>query len=172
MTLEERQHQAAGLIVEMIADNGREIHPETAIQNAARMAGSLLFRAFEIGPESAKPGEIVLSDEANELGAQFEGMLAGALMDYGVELNEDKLEMEFEMEAELSFLEAMETFQPKLFKILQDNELSYEEGAIAIIDATAFIVKECTASIIAEEGFSNALYGFIEGSKTVPPIFA
>ena len=34
--------------------------------------------------------------------------------------------------------------------------------------ATAFIVRECAANIGAETGYKIAIYGFVEGSKTVP----
>jgi hypothetical protein len=38
--------------------------------------------------------------------------------------------------------------------------------------ATAFIVEECARDIGADVAFNIAAFGFVEGSKTVPPALA
>jgi hypothetical protein len=48
----------------------------------------------------------------------------------------------------------------------------HPETAIACAMATAFIVKECARDIGADVAFNIAAFGFVEGSKTVPPALA
>lgn len=41
--------------------------------------------------------------------------------------------------------------------------------AVACAMSTAFIIQQCQNDLDVESGFSKAVYGLIEGSKTVPP---
>jgi len=55
-------------------------------------------------------------------------------------------------------------------RIAQENNLDLEQVAQATTLATAFIVAECGRSIGAETALNVAVYGLIEGTKTVPPL--
>lgn len=51
----------------------------------------------------------------------------------------------------------------------EENRLSLREAAQSGAMATAFVVKECAGLIGGDVGFNVAVYGIIEGTKTVPP---
>jgi hypothetical protein len=59
--------------------------------------------------------------------------------------------------------------QESALQIATRYSLSLQQAAEAAALATAFIVKECAVSIGGEVGYSVAAFGFVEGSKTVPP---
>lgn len=172
MQISENQNNVAGLIVDLIssrlgADQG--VHPETAIASSSRLAGSLLLRSFEFNLEEHEAGQVLLSEEANEKGPQLINILGSMLTNFNVPLDKSKIGTEKGEDSTLSYLETMDIFQKEALSILERNQLDFEKGAQAIAMATAFIVKECSNNIGAEVGFNAATYGFIEGSKTIPP---
>ena len=176
MQISEAQNKAAGEFVELIAERvsagGRAIHPETAISCAARVAGSLLLRSFNLGVESEEPGVVLLSNEANEKGPMLFRTLAGFLAHVGVPLDNALLGGEAASRGaapQLSVLEALALLQEDAIQIAKNNNLRLEEAAQAAALATGFIVKECVTNIGAETGFNCAMFSFIEGCKTVPP---
>jgi hypothetical protein len=169
----EKQHQAAGLVVDLVSSRlggDQGVHPETAIMSAARLAGCMLLRSFQFDLEAHEPGSILLSPEANERGPHLINVLGTMLTNFGIALDQSKFGADKGEESNLSYLEAMDIFQNEALGILKSSQLDYEKGAEAIAMATAFIVKECSKNIGAETGFNAAVYGFIEGSKTIPPL--
>jgi len=64
----------------------------------------------------------------------------------------------------------LELFRDGALEIARSKGLTFEEAAQAAAVATAFIVRECSRTIGAEVGFNAAAFGFIEGSKTAPPL--
>jgi hypothetical protein len=166
----EKQHEAAVDLVSSRLGGDQGVHPETAITSAARLAGSMLLRSFQFDLDTHEPGSILLSPEANEKGPQLINVLGTMLENFGISLDKSKLGTERGENPKLSYLEAMDIFQNDVLRILENTQLEYEDGAIAIGMATAFIVKECSTSIGAEIGFNSAVYGFIEGTKTIPPL--
>jgi hypothetical protein len=168
------QNNAAGLIVDLIsshlgADQG--VHPETAIASSARLAGSLLLRSFKFELETHEPGQVLLSEEVNEKGPQLINILSSMLTNFDIALDKSKIGTEKGEDSKLSYLESMDIFQNEMLIILRNSQLDFEKGAQAAAMATAFIVKECSTNIGSEVGFNAATYGFIEGSKTIPPLF-
>lgn len=178
MDISNAQDRATGEIVELIANkigSGRAIHPETAISSAARLAGSLLLRSFNLNISSIEPGTILLSNEANEKGPLLVATMATFLSKRGFSLDNSLLGGEQSKrgaEPNLTILQALSTFQEDALQIIKRNGLSLEEAAHSAALATGFIVKECAANTGAEIGFNVAAYGFIEGCKTVPPAFS
>jgi hypothetical protein len=170
------QHKSAGEFVDLVASklgSGRAVQSETAIASSARLAGSLLFRSFELNIQLAQPGSIILSDEANEQGPQLIGTMSALLQHFNVSLSEAKLGSEPSKRGsppQLSPLESLSLLQEEALQIARSNGLSLKEAAHAAAMATAFILKECAPSIGSEVGFNIAAYSFIEGCKTVPPI--
>lgn len=174
--ISEAQNKAAGQFVDLVASKlgaGRAVHSETAIACAARMAGSLLFRSFELSVQHAQPGQVVLSNEANEQGPQLANILSAMLQHFGISLNQEMLGGDSASRGgspELSTVQSLALLQESALSIASNNELKLNEAAHAAAMATAFIVKECAPALTAEVGFNIAVYSFIEGCKTMPPL--
>lgn len=162
-------------MVDLIANrvgSERAVHPETAIACAARLAGSLLLRSFGLKLEGFAPGAVLLSNEANGRGPQLIGILGGALQNMGVALDQTKLGGDNSMRGQapkFTLVESLGLVQDDALRIANECGLGLEEAAQAAALATAFIVQECAKDIGGEVGFNAAVYGFIEGCKTVPP---
>ena len=175
MQFSEAENKAAGEMVDLLATklgSGRAVHSETAIASAARLAGSLLFRSFNLNVEALQPGTIILSNEANEEGPQLVSAMSAMLQHFGVALNCEKLGPEPSQRGgapELSVVESLALLQEEALHIARSNGLELQKAALAAAMATAFVVKECAKSIGAEVGFNIAAYAFVEGCKTVPP---
>ncbi|MGO4391282.1 hypothetical protein AB4Z46_08005 [Variovorax sp. M-6] len=169
------QNKAAGELVDLVASklgSGRAVHSETAIASTARLAGSLLFRSFNLDISPAKPGSVVLSHEANEAGPQLITIMSAMLQHFGVSLNQEKLGGEASKRGgptELSVVESLALLQDDAMRISHDNGLGLKEAAQAAAMATAFVVKECAGTLGPEVSFNISAYSFIEGCKTVPP---
>jgi hypothetical protein len=168
-------NRAIGAIVDLVATHAsadRAVHPETAIASAARLAGSLLFRSFDLKLDGVEPGTVALSHEANEKGPQLINIMAAALQKFGVTLDPEKLGGESTMsgdEPELTVVQSLSRLQDDAVRIAHEHGLDLEEAAQAVAIATGVIVKECESTIGGEVGFNIAALGFIEGCKTVPP---
>lgn len=172
MQITEGQNKAAGAVVELIAKefgDNRQIHPATAIAAGARLAGSFLFRSFKFIPPNASPGSVVLSEEANEKGPVLINILGGVLTSFGVDPDPEKMNSPVSAESNFSFLETLQRIQDQAHVIMNQNNLNLEEMAYSCAMATAFIIKECRNDLPVESGFHTAVYGFIEGTKTLPP---
>jgi len=169
------QNKVAGLFVDLVAaraGTGRAVHAETAIAMAARLSGSLLFRSFNFEFQKLDPGSVLLSEQANEEGPQLINILDSMLQNFGVTLDKTKLGGRNALRGEepkLSIIESLALLQEDAIRIAGENRLSLKEAAQSAAMATAFVVKECARSIGGEVGFNVAIYGLIEGSKTVPP---
>lgn len=176
MQISAAQNKTAGEFVDLVAGklgSGRAVHSETAIASTARLAGSLLFRSFKLNVQNALPGTFVLSNEANEQGPQLIEILSVMLQHFGVPLNQKMLDGGASKRGnspQLSPIESLALLQEDALDIAAQNGLDLKEAAQAAAIATAFIVKECTPALRPEVGFNIAAYGFIEGSKTVPPV--
>ena len=172
MDITKPQHKAAGEIVELIAEKlgeNRAIHPGTAIGSCARLAGSFLFRSFNFPMKNIAPGNVVLSEQANEKGPELINILGSTLSSLGVNIENEKFNESSKAESNLSFVDALNLLQDKATEIMNYNKLSFEQMAYSCAMATAFIIKECQHHLSVESGFTTAIYGFIEGSKTYPP---
>lgn len=175
MQISEAQNKAAGQFVDLVATKlgtGRAVQSETAIACIARLAGSLLFRSFNLDVHSAEPGTAVLSNEANEEGPQLIGIMSAVLHHFGITLDQEKLGGELSNRGnapDLSVVESLNLLQAEAMEISRSNGLQLKESAHAAAIATAFIVKECSRNLSPEVSYNIAAYGFIEGCKTVPP---
>ena len=150
----------------------RGVHAETCIAGTARMAGTFLFRSFKFTLKDAKPGQPVLSDQANEKGPHLIEVLAGVLENGGVKLDNQKLGNSSRNEPLLGFLETQKRLEPKYATIQRRLGLSLQESADSAAVATALLIHQSAESLDPNIAFSIAVYGFIEGSKTVlEPLF-
>jgi hypothetical protein len=159
---------ANAVISELKTDKG--VHAETAVASVARMAGTLLFRSFGFQLTDVEPGGAVLSEQANEAGPRLIQVLAAALAEIGVALDQQKLGASG-LEAnrpKLGFLETQKRLEPLFSGIRARYGLSLVEAAEAGAVATAFMIHQCAGVIDPNAAFGVAVYGFIEGAKTVP----
>ncbi|QQR75998.1 MAG: hypothetical protein IPJ17_10645 [Holophagales bacterium] len=175
MNFTESQDRATGELVELVASclgAERAIHPETAIASTARLAGSLLLRSFGLPLGKLEPGSVVLSDAANEKGPMLVEILAAYLAGAEVPIQRDQLGGEPARrgaQPHLSTVQSLAQLQDEAMAIAERHGLTLEQLAQSAALATAFLVRECAPRIGAETGFNIATYGFVEGSKTVPP---
>lgn len=175
MTYTEQQSKATGELVELVASKigaNRVIHPETAISSCARLAGSLMFRSSSSKLNTFEPGTILLSEEANEKSQLLIETLVSYLSKTNLNPDQKKLggaEEQRGQSPNLDTLESLTLLQSEALKICTQVGLSLEQAAHSAATATAFIVKECAPQIGVETGFNVAVFGFIEGCKTVPP---
>ena len=177
MWITDEQNQATGEYVELLAGmgSGRAVHAETAIAASARLSGSLLLRSFGFDLESAQPGTVLLSNEANEKYPTLANLVLSFLDKSGIQLDSTKFGGAPEQRGsapQLDVQQSLSLLQGPALEIARRHSLSLEQAAQSAALATAFIVKECSPSIGAETAFNVAVYGFIEGSKTAPPRLA
>ena len=148
----------------------RGVHAETAVAAVARMAGTFLFRSFGFDPPNVAPGQAVLSEEADTAGPGLIRVLAGALAEIGIALDEQRLGAS-QLAANrpsLDFLATQARLEPRFAAIRAEHGLSLAEAADAAAIATAFLIHQCARVLDPSAAFGVAVYGFIEGTKTAP----
>lgn len=172
MQITASQRKATDEIVSLIAaelGENRAIHPATAITSCARLAGSMLLRSFDFPAKDLSPGNVVLSEKANEKGPDLINILGFVLSNLGINIDNEKAGSSSPAESNLGFIDTLKLLQNKAVNIMNQNQLTFEQMAHSCAIATAFLVKECAQDLPAEQGFYTAVYSFIEGSKTWPP---
>jgi hypothetical protein len=175
MEITDNQNKAVDEIVEMvvsvIGNGSREIDTTEAISSTARLAGSFLFRSFEFKIDDAKPGTVMLSEDANTKGPQLVNITHAVLQNMGVQIDNNKMSNGNQQQAESNFVGVIGKVQSPALKIMKKNGLNYEQMAQSSAIATAFIIQQSN-NITPEEGFGTAIYHYIEGTKTLPPEFS
>ncbi|MBX7225104.1 MAG: hypothetical protein K1X55_03680 [Chitinophagales bacterium] len=170
MHISKEQNEAANDILKLIAskleNENKEINTLDAISTCARLAGSLLFRSFDYKISDAKPGSVILSEEANEKGPILVNITYAVLESLGANMDNEKMSDNSDEDTTLSYIDAINLVQNGVHKIMNRHALSFEELAYSTAIATAVI-----SDISNEAGFSKAVYYYIEGSKTYPPDF-
>ena len=146
------------------------VHAETAVAGVARMAGTYLFRSFGLPMCDIQPGQVVLSDMANEQGPALIEILGGALTQIGVSSAEEHIggDSSAENQPNQSFLETQVLLEPKFVVIQEQYGLSLQEAAESCAVATALLIEDCSQVLDPYVAFNIAIYGFIEGTKTAP----
>ena len=145
------------------------LHAETLIGSVARMAGSLMYRSFGFDKDIT-PGTTVLSDKANVFGPQLMNVMLSTLQQIGVNLGEENLDREYASAkfSQLTFKESHDRLAPFFLAYCKIASLKFQDGAMAAAIATGILVHECMQVLSAEKGGAIAIYGFVEGTKTVP----
>jgi hypothetical protein len=171
--LNQAQLQAAsefGTTAMRAFDQGGTFPAETVIGSVARMAGSFLFRSFELPLAGIQPGSVVLSEQANQQGPRLIHILGGVLENIGVKLDSSRLSAGQQMARgqKESFLETQGVLEAQFVAIRDKHGLSDGEAAESLAVATAVLIKNCANLLDPHVGFDLAVYGFIEGSKTAP----
>ena len=107
MQITEQQHKAADQIIELIAaalGENRAMHPGTAITSCARLAGSFLFRSFNFPAKNISPGNVVLSEHANEKGPVLINILGWTLSNFEINIDTSKLNEASKTESKISII--------------------------------------------------------------------
>jgi hypothetical protein len=147
----------------------RGVHAETAVTGVARMAGSFLFQSFGFAQLDAQPGQPVVSEQANERGAQLVQLLGGVLGEIGMVLDPERLGGDGRAnEPQQDLLSTQQLLAPAFAEIRGRHGLSLPEASDAAVVATAFLMHQCAAVLDPHVAFGLAVYGFAEGSKTMP----
>lgn len=163
------QVQAAEEFAELAPKRLQATNVATVIAGTARMAGTFLFRSFNFHFEGAKPGDAALSVEANEKGPRLMNILGGVLSYLGIDVGDGFVEStDKNNEPTLEFLDTQKLLEPQFDKIRRKYELSFEDAADATAAAVAFLIKENSEGIDKDVAFGIGVYGFIEGTKTIP----
>jgi len=172
MNISKEQNEAVNDIVELIAlklgNETRELNIVDAISTCARLAGSLLFRSFDFQIEDAKPGSVMLSEDANTKGPELVNITYAVLQNFGITIDNNKMNGNSGEDTKINFLDAINLVQNEALEIMNKYRLTYEQLAHSTAIATAFIIQQ-SPNMPAETGFGKAIYHYIEGSKTYPP---
>ncbi len=146
------------------------VHAETAIACLARMAGMFLFLSFGFPMKDMVPGQTVLSSEANEKGPELITVLSKTLADLGIHIPSEKLTYQASKEnsPKLSVIETEKLLRRPLTDISEKHHASLEMSARAAAIATGMLISDAVTVLDPAVGYSVAVYGFVEGSKTVP----
>jgi len=146
--------------------NEQGVHAETAVAATARMAGTFLFRSFGFDLPSARPGQPVLSDRANERGPELIQILGSTLNQIGAAPWEQS--QQNAGQPQQSFLETQPLLEPQ-YNIIKDRfGLSLTEASHAAAVAAALLIHQCSEVLDPKAAYQIAAFGFVEGSKTVP----
>ena len=157
------------IAIEELSDE-RGVHAETVIAGVARMAGTFLFRSFGFQLKDAKPGQAVLSEQANEQGPRLVNIAATVLTDAGVELDPNSVSDDSTKGHEplFDFLITQQRLEPKFDNVRNKLGLSLPQAADAGALASAMLIHQTSQVLDSNVAFEIAVYSFIEGSKTIP----
>jgi hypothetical protein len=158
--------------------NENGVHTETAISTAARMSGTFLLRSFKLPIDNFEPGLAVFSDEANDKGPLLVNVLGSVLQQLAICIDYKEVNPGSTRDMpHLTVVEAQSLVEEPLTAIKEKYQLTYEEAAQAAAVTAALFIGQCASIVNPNVGFSIAVFGFVEGSKTVPrkrggPLFA
>src|SRR5262245_11112022 len=172
-TLTKQQMDAAGefanaTIAALKVDQG--VHPPTVVAASARMAGVYLFRSFGFDVAGVSPGEIVLSTEANEQTPMLMQITAEVLSRIGIKIPNSPPDRSDDPKTKpvLELLDTQKKMEPAYAPIKAKFALSDEQAAQSVAVGTALLIRHCAKFLDPNIAFGIAVYGFIEGAKTVP----
>lgn len=144
-------------------------HPETLILSVSRMAGSLMFRSFEIDTP-LEPGTTVLSEQANVYGPKLMNLMFATLGQLGNPVGQADIDNDYASArlSPLSFKGSLERLAPLYLGYCETTSLGFHDAALGAAIATGITVHDCSQVLAAEKGCALAIYGFVEGTKTAP----
>ena len=153
---------------------GEAVHPATVVAASARMAGIYLFRSFAFAVSEVSPGQVVLSEEANEQAPSLMQIAAGILLRVGIKIPESPANMPADPKNKpaLEFLDTQRKVESVYAPIKAKFELSDQQAAQSVAVGTALLIRHCAKFLDPNVAFGIAAYGFIEGAKTTaePPV--
>lgn len=150
--------------------SARGVHPGTVVAGTARMAGTYLFRSFQLHLPGAQPGQPVLSVEANAQGPSLIETAARLLVRIGIQIDPSRASdaVPESDQPTLNFLESQRLLEQAYAPIRARFNLSDEQAANAVAAATSLLIRHCAKALDPNIAFTIAAYGFVEGTKTAP----
>lgn len=160
-------------IIETLTDE-RGAHAETCVAGAARMAGTFLFRSFGLPTQNLDPGSPVFSELANQRGPVLVEVLKSALQGLKVPVDESNMDDEPRTDHQplINLAETQRKLEKKLTVITTAHGLDNESAARACALATALLMHQTRSVLDPSISFDIAVYGFVQGTKTVPQLVA
>lgn len=149
----------------------RGVHAETAVAAAGRMAGTFLLRSFRLPIDDFPPGQSVYFEAVNDNGRRLIGLLGGTLQQLNVSVSVDPgqaLALKDAFPPQLTILETQALLDQPLVVVAAKHGLAQEEAAEACTMTAARIIQACSSALDPNAAFGIAVYGIVEGSKTVP----
>jgi hypothetical protein len=148
---------------------GRGVHAETAVAGAARMAGTFLCRALALAPTGAAPGELLPSAQATADTAHLVALARAVLGEIGLPLDDARLGGDGQAQTpHHDLLATQRLLGPAFGDIRLRFDLTLPQAAEAAAVATAFVIHQGARVLDPHVAFGVAVYGFIEGAKSVP----
>lgn len=146
------------------------VHPGTVVAAIARMAGTYLFRSFGHRLSGIKPGQFVLSVQANEQWPKLIQITGDCLAKIGIEIDRTQAGKEIDPKNKpmLDFLDTQKKLEPMYDPIKECYGFSYQEAAYSVAVGTALMILHAKNFLDPSMAFNIAVYGFVEGSKTAP----
>jgi hypothetical protein len=146
------------------------IHPATVIAASARMAGTYLFRSYELNLHGVKPGQVVLSAQAAQREGELIQVALGSLARFGIKVAPAAQEAvnDSQNKPVLAFLDTQRKVEQAYFPIYRKFNFSAEQAAHSAAAATALLIRHCAKTLDPNVAFGVAAFGFVEGSKTAP----
>lgn len=169
----EAQLKCARLISDYVIDalaTERGAHAETCVTAAARVGGAILFRTFGLPTQNMAVGSTVLSDIANERGPVLVEVMKVGLSGLGIEIDERLISSgpSAEHAPLVTHIETLEKLDAKVGEITTSYGLYGEEAARSCALAAALLISLTKSVLDPHISFGLAVYGFVEGTKTVP----
>jgi hypothetical protein len=162
------QEFATATIEALKMPNG--VHPGTVVAAAARMAGTYLFRSLGLKLPEVKPGQFVLSIEANEQWTQLTQIALDCLARVGIQVDNTQAGKAIDQKHKpmLEFLDTQKKLEPMYAPIRERYGFSSLEAAQSVVVATVLLIRHSAKFLDPDTALNIAVYGFVEGAKTVP----
>lgn len=147
------------------------VHAETIVAAAGRLAGSLLFRTFNLPFEGYKPGATVLTDIANTKGPELLDTFGEATEQLEISLSAQSLAEPIPEEHQplSTVIDQLESLTIPVAEIGVRYGMSLEETAHSCAIAAALLVRDVSDVLDSKIAARIVVYGLVEGTKTVPP---
>jgi hypothetical protein len=141
-----------------------------AIAACARMAGSYLFRSFDLHLPGVLPGQAVLAAEATEQSPMLLRVAAGILANLGIIIAGSPADpvVDEKFKPLLAFLETQRLLEPLFSPIQSKYSFGYRHAAQAAAIGTALLIHHFARHLEPNIAFGLAAYAFVEGSQTAP----
>jgi hypothetical protein len=162
-------------MVKPLIEKGQEdINSNEPISILAILAGSFLFRSFEIKLDNLNPGSVINIHSELEQSKEKELIIITQssleLIDVDIDLNLLILNNQ-NIEQKINFIDIISKVQEPALQIMKNHNLTYVQLAQSAAIATSYYIQQSEKYNI-EEGFKTAIYYYFVGSRTCPPDFA
>ena len=146
------------------------VHPATVVAGCARMAGTYLFRSFELALPGVSPGDAVLSEQANQHSPMLIQTTANVLATLKVSVADRPPDVPSTPNTRPAkeFLATQRVLEPVFEPGRERYTLTMREAAQAAAIATAILINHFTKHLDANVAFGVAVQAVIEGCKTAP----